>query len=205
MLRPAAQIFRRTNADPRTARGAPFIHTGVAAAHGTRTATPPGQPMRGAPKNASPIRDISTSKELSMKRYALNSIAMAIALAFAASASAAGTTSSTNTKSDAMKSPSDKSAMPAACEHMTGNELGQCLKEHGGAMDKGSGAMNGGMANDRTNPRMRNDKSGSGSGSVGAGTTAGPTGAAGAGGTSAGTAGTTGASGSAGTSGGGGK
>ena len=118
-----------------------------------------------------------------MKTFASCALAAAVALAFGVSAHAADTNGMTH---------ASKSATPAQCASMTGKDRTACIKEH-----KASGKTERGTHANTSNMRMRNnDKSGSGSGSVGGSTgpagTAGTTGSTGAGatgGTGAGAAG----------------
>jgi hypothetical protein len=139
-----------------------------------------------------------------MTTFTASTFAGALALALAMSASAATTTGSASTRTnanDTMHSPSANANMPAQCAKLTGRELGDCLKLHGGAMERGASGTTPSAAEksaDRNAPRgtagaLRNDKSGSASGNTGASGTAGTSGA-----------GTAGASGNSGTAGGGG-
>lgn len=131
-----------------------------------------------------------------MKTFTASTLAAAILLAFAVSASAQTTSGTTSTNANAtgtMHAPSDKANMPEQCRSMTGRELGNCLKMHGGA----SGNAMSGTTGMRDNSAIKNDKSGSGSGSVGGGT--GPAGTAGTTGSSS--SGATGGTGSTGGSG----
>jgi hypothetical protein len=121
-----------------------------------------------------------------MKTFTSCALASAIALAFSVSAHAA-------TSGDAM-SHASKTKVPAACANMTGDERNNCIKEH-----KASGKSARANHESKSNMRMHsNDKSGSGSGSVGGSTgpagTAGTTGSTGAGATG-GTGGSAGAAG----------
>jgi hypothetical protein len=116
-----------------------------------------------------------------MKTFATCALASAIALAFSVSANAA-------TTDDTMTNAS-KGQVPAACASMTGKERSDCIRTH-----KATNATESDKSG-KSNMRMQgnNDKSGSGSGSVGGGT--GPAGTAGTTGSSGGTAGASGGNG----------
>lgn len=111
-----------------------------------------------------------------MKTFTASTLAGAVMLALAVSAGAQTTSATPSTSANdagAMRGPSDKANIPDACKNMSGRELGSCLKAHGGASENGRS----GTTDMRGNSPMRNDKSGSGSGSVGGAT--GPAGTAG--------------------------
>jgi hypothetical protein len=101
-------------------------------------------------------------------------------------------TAAANGGNHAMRGPSANANMPTECASLTGQELGQCLKDHGGA--SGNGAS--GTGNTLGRSPMKNDKSTQGSSGSGnaMGSTAGTndTGAGGTGGASSSLRGTTG-------------
>lgn len=104
-----------------------------------------------------------------MKTSTASTLGAALMLAFAVSAGAQTTsgTSSTNANgTGAMRGPSDKANIPEQCAKLTGRELGSCLKAHGGASENGMSGTTG----MRGNSPMKNDESGSASGSMGGAT-----------------------------------
>ncbi|MGE5170226.1 MAG: hypothetical protein ACM3JC_07615 [Rudaea sp.] len=114
-----------------------------------------------------------------MKTFTASTFAGALALALAMSAGAAttmGTASTPTTANDTMRAPSANANMPAQCANLTGDELGACLKLHGGAMERGASGTTPSDAEknaDKSVPRgtagaLRNDKSGSPSGGASA-------------------------------------
>jgi hypothetical protein len=64
-----------------------------------------------------------------------------------------------------MRGPSANANMPPECASLTGNDLGQCLKDHGGANGNGMSGTN----NTVGRSRMKNDKSIEGSSGSGNG------------------------------------
>jgi hypothetical protein len=64
-----------------------------------------------------------------------------------------------------MRGPSANANMPPECASLTGNDLGQCLKDHGGANGNGMSGTN----NTLGRSRMKNDKSTEGSSGSGNG------------------------------------
>jgi hypothetical protein len=105
-------------------------------------------------------------EEFDMNAFTRCALASAMALAFAVPASAqtstgamtAGTSSS-NGGGKAMRGPSANANMPPECASLTGSDLGQCLKNHGGASGFGMSGDN----NTLGRSRARNDKSTEGS------------------------------------------
>ena len=127
-----------------------------------------------------------------MTTFTASTFAGALALALAMSAGAAtttGTASTATTTNDTMRSPSANANMPAQCANLTGRELGDCLKLHGGAMERGASGTTPSATEkgaDRSVTRgtagaMRNDKSGGPTGGASSSGTAGASGAGAAG------------------------
>ena len=125
-----------------------------------------------------------------MTTFTASTFAGALALALAMSAGAATTTGTTSRTNDTMHAPSANANMPAQCANLTGRELGDCLKLHGGAMERGASGTTPSATEkgaDRSVTRgtagaMRNDKSGGPTGGASSSGTSGAsgTGAAGA-------------------------
>jgi hypothetical protein len=154
-----------------------------------------------------------------MKSFKLSVVAAALSMAMAAGAGAAGTTTSTtagasnNTNATVHDANAMKGGLPAECVNLKGQALSTCVRDHNPSSMNSrvvdhpatTSPATAGKAADSDVRRgaMRNDKSGSGSGSTGTPGTAGTTGTSGTGpaGSTAGTTGSAGA-GAAGSTGG---
>jgi hypothetical protein len=149
-----------------------------------------------------------------MKAWKLHMLGAALSMAMAATAGAAGTNATTNPAAGASNNTNAtvdgtngmKGGMPVECANLTGRALSDCVRDHNpsslrsraGDHPAATSPGMGGKAADsdvRRGSALRNDKSGSGSGSTGTSGTAGTTGTAGAGPAGTGTAGTTGSAG----------
>lgn len=126
-----------------------------------------------------------------MKTWKLELLAAAMSLAMAATAGAQSTNSKTM-PGDATSPPGStmRSDIPSECVNLTGLAKSNCVRDHNPSSTRSKNGTEGHMGNADTDARrgttgtMRNDKSGSGTGSTGS---------------SAGATGTTGTTGSAGT------
>jgi hypothetical protein len=148
-----------------------------------------------------------------MKTWKLELLAAAMSLAMATTAGAQSTNSKTM-PAEATTPPGStmRSDIPKECVNLTGRAMSDCVRDHNPSSVRSKSGTNGstGMGNADsdagrgTRGAMRNDKSGSGTGSTGTSAgTSGQAGAAGAGSSAAG--GAAGDTGSAGAGGGGGK
>jgi len=142
-----------------------------------------------------------------MKTWKLELLAAAMSLAMATTAGAQSTNSKTM-PADATTPPGAtmRSDIPKECVNLTGRAMSDCVRDHNPSSMRSKAGINGNMGNADADARrgttgaLRNDKSGSGTGSTGTSSSAGTTGSAGtgtgaAGGTGAGSSGTGGAAG----------
>jgi len=146
-----------------------------------------------------------------MKTWKLELLAAAMSLAMATAAGAQSTNSKTM-PADATTPPGStmRSDTPKECVNLTGRAMSDCVRDHNPSSMNSKSGTNGSMGNADADSRpgtkgaIRNDKSGSGTGSTGssAGAAAGASGQTGAAGTGTGAAGA-GSSGTGGAAGGG--
>ena len=150
-----------------------------------------------------------------MKTWKLELLAAAMSLAMATTAGAQSTNSKTM-PADATTPPGStmRSDIPTECVNLTGLAKSNCVRDHNPSSMRSKNGTHGSMGNADSDARrgttgsVRNDKSGSGSGSTDSGTgTTGTTGSAGTGaaGTGGAAGGTAGDTGGGATGGGGGK